>query len=99
MVKLLRVTSVVFTVLLAGGIGGGATAHSPSDPEAVGNIERLSAAANLVIHGKVTRVYYRMSAPGANGSVGIPYTFVTYSILKVLQGAAPKPIITLRFIG
>ena len=86
-------------LLLAASSMGTASAHSPSDPEMAGNIGRLSAAANLIFRGKVTQVKYRNSAAGRNGSPGIPYTFVTFSVLDVLQGASPGRSITLRFIG
>ena len=99
-IKRLKMTSALISAVLAGGLlGSDAWAHVPSNPEAVGNVRALTASSNLVIHGKVTRVDYRMSEPGANGSQGIPYTFVTYSITKALRGTAPGSRITLRFVG
>jgi len=86
--------SVVFTALAL--LAGGAFAHSPPDPSAVGNIPRLSAGANLVVQGKATKVEYRTVRSAGSA---MPYTFVTYSISKVLQGAAAAPSITLRFLG
>ena len=92
----LKLTVVALSALLA---GGSALAHSPSDAGAASDLGKLSAAANLVIHGKVTSVVFRMSAPGANGSQGIPFTFVTYAASDVLQGTMPGGSITLRFPG
>lgn len=91
---------LAFLLLLTGGVAAtGAYAHSPQNPEAVSNMGKLSGAANLVMRGTVTSVEYRMSGPGENGSKGIPYAFVTYSVGKVLQGASPGKTLTMRFIG
>jgi hypothetical protein len=86
--------SAVFAALAL--LAGGAFAHSPPDPSAVGNLPRLSAGANLVIQGKATKVEYRTVRSAGSA---MPYTFVTYSISKVLQGTAAAPSITLRFLG
>jgi hypothetical protein len=94
--KLSRLTSLILSIAFAGGLTGGAWAHIPSNPEAVGNLSLLAAASNLVIHGKVTRVIYRVSDAG---SERVPYTFVTYSIARVLQGSASGATVTLRFTG
>ena len=87
------------TALLLIGAASPASAHAPSDPEAVGDMARLSAEANLIFRGKVTDVEYRNSAGGPNGARGLPYTFVTYAISSVLEGPAPGRSITLRFVG
>lgn len=76
---------------------GAASAHAPKDRDAVGNIAKLSAAANLAFQGKVVKVEYRQSAATA-GQRALPQTFVTYQVGKVLQGKAGKTI-TLRFAG
>lgn len=86
--------SAVFTALAL--LAGDALAHSPPDPSAVGNIPRLLAGANLVIQGKATKVEYRTVRSAGSA---MPYTFVTYSISKVLHGTAAAPSITLRFLG
>jgi hypothetical protein len=70
--------AVALSLLLAGSAIQTAAAHSPSDPEAVGNIGRLSASANLIFRGKVTSVRYRNSRDAAKGAQAVPYTFVTY---------------------
>ena len=93
------VVAAALTAFLLFGTPGPASAHTPSDPEAVGNIGRLSAAANLIFRGKVASVRYRTSRGGRNGSEGVPYTFVTYAVSSVLQGSTPGTSITLRFIG
>ncbi len=87
------------TALLLIGATGAASAHTPSDPAAVGNMARLSAAANLIFRGKVAAVRYRTSPGGPNGSRGMSYTFVTYSISSVLQGSPPGRRIRHRFVG
>jgi hypothetical protein len=74
-------------------------AHTPADPAAVKDLSKLASAASLVAQTQVTKVVYKMSAPGANGSRGIPYTFVTFKISSVLQGSSPGSSLTLRFVG
>ena len=71
-----------------------ASAHSSHDPAAKGDLARMAGVAHAVFQGKVTKVAYRTAA-GANG---MPYTFVTYAVSKVMQGAVGREI-TLRFIG
>lgn len=73
-----------------------ASAHSPADPDSVGDFKKLSAKAELVFHGRVKKVSYRNVAQRGGGSV--PYSFVTYSVDDVLAGTAGKEI-TLRFLG
>jgi hypothetical protein len=74
-----------------------ASAHAPRDPSTTNNIAKLAAAAQLAFRGKVTRVVYRQSKT-ATGEPGLPYTFVTYAVSRVLQGSAGRTI-TLRFPG
>jgi hypothetical protein len=94
-----KLKGVALSALLLGGglFAGTAFGHTPADPAAVKNLHRLSAAASVVARTKVTKVQFRMSAPG-NGSPGLPYTFVTFSIESTLQGSAPASL-TLRFVG
>ncbi len=89
---------LAMAALLGAGLTGGAGAHAPSDPDAIGRISVLSAGSALVFHGRVTNVGYRVSA-ASPGVPGMPFTFVTYAITEVLQGVSPGPSITLRFIG
>ena len=97
--KSAKLRGVALSALLLGGSlsVGTAFGHTPADPAAVKNLNRLSAAAGLVARTKVTKVEFRNSAPG-NGSPGMPYTFVTFSIQSVMQGTAAKSL-TLRFVG
>lgn len=94
-----RWLALASSVVALGLTSTSASAHTPRDASVARNIARLSAAANLVIRGKVTDVQYRPSAPDRSGSPGIPYTFVTYSVSEVFQGGAPGGKVTLRFIG
>jgi hypothetical protein len=94
-----KLKGVALSALLLGGglFVGTAFGHTPADPAAVKNLNRLSAAANVVARTRVTNVQFKVSAPG-NGSPGIPYTFVTFAIQSTLQGSAPASL-TLRFVG
>lgn len=98
--KRFSLKNFLLSALLTGGCiaTGAATAHTPADRAAVSNVNRLSALANVVVQTRVTRVTYRLSAPG-NGSRGVPYTFVTFAVTNTLQGAASGNAVTLRFIG
>ncbi len=93
----LRSTAIALFTAGAMQITGTASAHSPADPAAVGDIGKLAAASNMVFHGKVKAVTYKMSDAAAGGGK-IPYTFVTYAIGNVLMGS-PKSEVTLRFVG
>lgn len=95
-----RIATIVsaLAVVMAQGIGLTAEAHSPRDPSAVGDIAKLAAGAQAVVHGKVKKVSYRLSSSGDNGGQGVPFTFVTYGITSVLRGATDTEM-TLRFIG
>jgi len=53
------------------------------------------AQSDLVFVGKVREVNYARSA----GESGIPHTFVTYDVERVLHGVAMQKQVTLRFIG
>lgn len=72
-----------------------AGAHMPSDPAATGDIARLSAAANLILQGKVKKVAYHTHRMGGRA---MPFAYVTYEVKTRLFGA-PAGEITLRFIG
>ncbi len=94
----LMLTRVLASTVLAAAVfaAGGASAHAPKDPKAVGNIAKMSVGSALVFRGSVAKVDYRL-ATGAGGS--LPYTYVTYRIGQVLQGEAAGKTITLRFPG
>jgi hypothetical protein len=94
-----KIRAAGLTAFLLAAASGSGYAHMPSDPEAVGNLSTLSDAANVIVRGKVVAVKYRNSAGGRNGSRGVPYTFVTYAVSSVLQGANPGKTLTLRFVG
>ena len=94
-----KMVAAGLTAFLLAGASGSGYAHTPRDPEAVSNIGRLTAEANLIVRGTVESVRYRNSPGGPNGSRGVPYTFVTYSLSSVLQGSTPSRRLTLRFIG
>jgi len=94
-----KMAAAGLTAFLLAGASVSGYAHTPRDPEAVSNIGRLTAEANLIVRGRVESVKYRNSPGGPNGSQGVPYTFVTYSLSSVLQGSTPSRKLTLRFIG
>lgn len=76
---------------------GQASAHAPKNPALVGDIAKMSAASALVFHGKVLKIDYKLST--GPGNTELPYTFVTYRVDKVLQGATMGKTLTLRFAG
>lgn len=80
--------------IAAATVGGGSAAaqDGPAD------IVSLTGAADLVIQGRVTKVEYKMS-PAAGSNRGIPFTFVSYDISRVVRGDPARKTITLRFIG
>ena len=90
--------STMLAALAIGATGtiGLANAHSPRDPSAVGDINKMVANSNFVFHGKVKQVVYRNASVAGGGSV--PFTFVTYQVDDTLLGSA-RAQITMRFIG
>ena len=94
-----RLKGIALSALILGGgfVAGPAFGHTPADPAAVKDLNRLSAAAQIVAKTRVTKVQFKMSAAG-NGSPGIPSTFVTFAIESTLRGSAPASL-TLRFTG
>ena len=56
--------------------------------------------AAFVFEGTVQKVTYRHSEPvGGSTDAGLPYTFVTYSVEKIIKGSYSGTELTLRFLG
>lgn len=71
-------------------VGGGAALAQPEHS----TIAELVAASNLVIQSRVAKIEYRTDA-----RENLPYTIVTYNVLKVVRGNPSSKSITLRFVG
>lgn len=54
--------------------------------------------ATFIFEGTVQRVEYRLSDPLGNDP-GLPYTFVSYSVERVIKGSYSGAELTLRFLG
>ncbi len=85
-------------------IAAGAVACLVGDPstisaQGVADVSRLVGGSKLVVHGRTSKVEYRMSQPGTNGQPAVPYTIVTVDVLDSARGTPPGRSITLRFIG
>ena len=78
-----------------------AAASTPSASAAMAHTEDSLRAhvakSDLVFVGTVTDVSYAPSLEQRNGQ-GIPHTFVTYEVEKVLQGTAEDKDVTLRLL-
>lgn len=61
-------------------------------------LDEMLQEATFVFEGTVQRVEYRLSDPVGNGP-GLPYTFVSYSVERVIKGAYSGAELTLRFLG
>ena len=88
--KLISLSAAVM-VALCGTAGAAA-------PEFDGSLREQVAKSDLVFVGNVVDVAYATSQPGREGR-GVPHTFVTYEVERVLQGEAPGKEVTLRFVG
>ncbi len=86
-------TSLSAAVLVA--LAGNAYAAAP---ELGQDLRAQVAKSDLVFVGSVVDVAYA-AANAAGAKQGIPHTFVTYDIERVLQGSAEGKQVTLRFIG
>jgi hypothetical protein len=67
--------------------------------QAAADIGELAGAAKVVVHSRVAKVEYRLSPPGTNGQPAVPYTVVTYDVVRVARGTLASPSFTLRYIG
>jgi len=63
------------------------------------DLQSLASGAKFVVHSRVAKVEYRLSQPGAKGQAGVPYTLVTYDVVRPVRGSAGASSFTLRFIG
>jgi hypothetical protein len=75
-----------------------ALAQSPHDGQGA-KLEDLVVKADLIIHGEVLDILYRLSQPSGPEPSGVPHTFVTYKILRTFRGTPPGDVVTLRFRG
>src|SRR5687767_10408007 len=75
-----------------------ALAQSPHDGQGT-KLEDLVVKADLIIHGEVLDILYRLSQPSGPEPNGVPHTFVTYKILRTFRGTPPGDVVTLRFRG
>ena len=85
--------------LVAGVFLASAASFSAMALDGPTSLETLVDEADLVFHGVVEQIEYRLSNPGGPERRRIPYTFVTYRVNQVLHGEADGDLITLRFIG
>jgi hypothetical protein len=63
------------------------------------DIKDLAGAAQFVVHSRVSKVEYRMSASGENGQGPVPFTIVTYDVVRPVRGDAGRASFSLRYIG
>ena len=71
--------------------------HSAADQE--GSLEALVRKADAIVYGTVVDIQYRSSLANKAEPQGIPHTFVTYKIYKILRGQIEKETVTLRIPG
>lgn len=74
-------------------------AKSAIDEVSEGDLEFLSSQSNLIFLGEVTDISYRISRSDAEGTVPLPFTFVTHKISLLLHGSTPADSFTMRLIG
>jgi len=86
-------TPVIAGVILSSVASVGAMAHDGQP-----TVGTLVGQSDLVFHGVVERIEYRMSNPGGQEGTRVPYTFVTYRVNDVIRGETEGEV-TLRFIG
>jgi hypothetical protein len=84
--------------LAAAFVGVDASAQAPMENKQARDLAQLVDRSNLIFIGQAEKVVYR-NAQGDQGEAVIPYTFVTYSIDRVLRGKPPGKQITMRFVG
>jgi hypothetical protein len=85
-------SAVTLASLLACGLATSASA-------AAQDLQELAAASRAVVHSRVSKVEYSWSQAGAKGQPAVPYTLVTYDVVRPLSGSLGAASFTLRFIG
>ena len=63
------------------------------------NLRNLALQADLVFHGVVIDISYRLSEPSGPEQTRVPFTFITYWVERVVLGQPAGEYVTLRFIG
>lgn len=63
------------------------------------NISDLVDQSDMVFHGTVTDIQYKLSEPAGPENVRVPYTFVTFWLDNLIHGSFAEDQLTLRFIG
>lgn len=96
MSRLLGMSSLLVALLGGPTLTSSAVAQVHAAPQSVGD---LLARADLAFHGEVVRVEYVNSLPSEEAPGGIPHTFVTYRVERVLFGQDVAEEVTLRFFG
>ena len=72
-------------------------AHGPS-PDLSNTLLMTVARSDAIFLGTVLDVQYRVSSPTKNSPNGVPHTFATYQIKKLIRGRVDRQL-TLRFAG
>ena len=63
------------------------------------DLKHLVRESDLVFHGVVRDIHYKLSEPTGSEQIRVPYTFVTYQVEDVFHGWTADDQVTLRFIG
>lgn len=63
------------------------------------DVDALAQDSDLVFHGVVTEIQYKLCEPTGPEQAQVPYTFITYAVQEVLQGSPAGEHVTLQFVG
>ena len=73
-------------------------AHGPGDGSDT-SLHSMVERSEAIVYGEVIDIVYRNSAPTENSPNGLPHTFVTYQLNKVLRGRIRGETLTLKIPG
>lgn len=73
-------------------------AHAPGDGGDT-SLHSLVERSDAIVYGEVIDIVYRNSEPTENSPNGLPHTFVTYQLDKVLRGRIRSETLTLKIPG
>ena len=87
-----------FQLALAAACLVGSTSLATAAPAP--DMRQLAGSAQLVVQTRVSKVDYRLARPAAgSGEAALPYTLVTYDIVRPVRGSTARTTLTLRYLG
>ena len=92
---MLRATCLAIATAMLASLSAG----SASAADEATTINDLVGGAKLIARTRVSHVDYRNSTSGLRGANPVPYTFVTYQLIRVVRGTPTSATLRVRYLG